>query len=294
LTDGELDADSVRYGKLANPAWGHTVGEEEYLADYNESKVSIHSLADFKMYRLNLWQRSTNPWLRPDDWAACQANYGEADLYGCACGGGLDLSKTQDMTAFSLVFPDDEDEDEDRACKVLVWYWLPEAVIEQRGHEVSYAQWQADGWLRVIPGSVIDYSFVERDVVEILEQFDVRALAYDKKYAHEFTQRLKEQHGYDGELYEFPQTIMAFAGPTAMLERLVIAGKWQHNGNPITTWQAGHVEVWADANDNIRPVKPPHGDVKKIDGIVASIMALDASLRMPQPSPYETRGFLTT
>jgi len=86
---------------------------------------------------------------------------------------------------------------------------------------------------------------------------------------------------------------MAFAGPTAMFERLVIAGKMGHDGNPITTWQAGHVEVWHDANDNIRPVKPPHKDIKKIDGIVASIMGLDATTRMPPACPYGTRGFLT-
>ena len=33
LTDADLDADPVKYGKMANPAWGHTIGEEEYLAE---------------------------------------------------------------------------------------------------------------------------------------------------------------------------------------------------------------------------------------------------------------------
>jgi phage terminase large subunit-like protein len=87
---------------------------------------------------------------------------------------------------------------------------------------------------------------------------------------------------------------MSFAGPTALFERLVIAGKLGHRGNPITTWQAGHVQVKTDANQNMRPVKPEHGDIKKIDGIVAGIMGLDASGRLPEESPYMTRGFLTT
>jgi phage terminase large subunit-like protein len=206
LTDAELDADPVKYGKMANPAWGHTVGEEEYLGDYNESKVSIPTLADFKMYRLNIWQRTANPWLRPDDWAKCRQEFTEADLYGKPCGGGLDLSKTEDMTSFSLVFPEEEaDEEEDKPVKVLWWFWLPDAAIERHGHEVAYAQWAADGWLRVIPGATVDYSFVERDLVEILEQFDVRCFAYDEKYAHELVNRLQDEHGYTGELYAFPQ-----------------------------------------------------------------------------------------
>ena len=294
LADADLDADPIKYGKLANPSWGRTIGEEEYLADYSESKVSVSTLAGFKMYRLNIWQRSTNPWLRPDDWADCEQKYSEADLLGKPCGGGLDLARSEDMAAFSLVFPEDTPGDDDNPVRVLWWYWLPEAAIERHGHEVAYAQWAADGWLRVIPGPVIDFSFLERDIVELLGQYDVRCLGYDRHYAHEFTQRLLEQHGYRGELYEFPQTIIGFAGPTAQFERLVIAGKLGHRGNPITTWQAGHVQVWTDANQNMRPIKPKHGDIKKIDGMVASIMGLDASGKMPKPSAYQTRGFYTT
>lgn len=294
LNDADLDADPAKYGKLANPAWGHTVGEEEYLADYSESKVSISTLALFKMYRLNIWQRATNPWLRPEDWAKCRAEFDEAQLYGVPCGAGLDLSKTEDMTSLSLVFPEGAGSGaEDRSYKLLTWYWLPEAAVERHGHKVAYAQWAADGWLRLTPGEVIDYSLVERDVAEILDQFDVRCLGFDRKYAYEFTQRLAHERGCRAELYEFPQTITGFAGPTATFERLVIAGKMHHRGNPITTWQAGHVEVWHDANDNIRPIKPPHKDIKKIDGIVASIMGLDAATRMPVACPYATRGFLT-
>ena len=292
LADGDLDADPVKFGKMANPSWGHTVGEEEYLGDYNESKVSISTLADFKMYRLNIWQRSSNPWLRSGDWAKCRLDFTEADLYGRPCGGGLDLSRKEDMTAFSLVFPDEAGND-DSPVKELWWFWLPQAAVDRHAHEVAYVQWAADGWLRVIPGETIDYSFVERDIVEILGQFDVHHLAYDKHYAFEFQQRLVEQHGYRGTAYQFQQTIMAFAGPTAKYDWLVRDGKLGHNGNPIAAWQAGHVQVKSDANNNIRPVKPPHGDLKKIDGIVTGIMALDAAGRAPAASPYTERGFLT-
>ena len=295
LSDADLDADPVKYGKMANPSWGHTIGEEEFLADYNESKVSITTLAAFKMYRLNIWQRSTNPWLKMDDWHKCGHEFSEADLYGRSCGGGIDLSKTEDMTALALVFPEDAaDDDVDRPVKLLLWYWLPEAAIHKHGHEVPYAQWQDDGWLRIVPGAVIDYRVVRRDIAEILSHFDVSMLAYDEKYARDFMQSLVDEDGYMGEPYIFPQTIMGFAGPTSAFERLVIAGKMQHNNHPITTWQAGHVQTWSDGNNNIRPIKPESNDIKKIDGIVAAVMGLDASTRMPAPSPYASRGFLTT
>ncbi len=289
LSDADLDADPVKYGKMANPSWGHTIGEEEFLADYSTSKESPRKLGRFKMYRLNIWQRTTNPWLRSHDWAACERDYTEADLLGKPCGAGLDMSRTEDMTAFCLMFPGEAAGEEDKPVRGLWWYWLPEAAIERHGHEVDYARWVADGWLTVIPGPVIDYSFVERDVVEILGKFDVGCLGFDEKYAHEFVQRLAEQHGWRGERYVFAQTIMGFAGPTAKFERLVIAGKLEHRGDPITTWEAGHTQVWTDANQNMRPIKPPHGNIKKTDGIVAGIMALDAAGQMPPSRFYETR-----
>jgi phage terminase large subunit-like protein len=298
LTDERLAKNPVRYGKLANPAWGHTVGEEEYLADYHSSSASIQSLADFKMYRLNIWQRSANPWLRKDDWQKCARRFTAEDLAGRRAGAGLDLSKTQDMTALSLIFPEEHqpDDQEDVPAKLLTWYWLPEGTIARHGHEVPYRQWVESGHLRVIRDSdVIVYSYVLAEIAEILRRFDVGAFAYDEMYARDLTQRMVLEHGVaEACLYPFPQTIMRFAGPTARFERMILAGKLEHDGNPITTWQAGHVQVKRDNNDNLRPVKPPHADLKKIDGIVSAIMALDASGRLVETqSVYEGRGVLS-
>jgi len=304
LTDGDLDADPVRWGKLANPAWDHTVGEEEYLADYNESKQSITALADFKMYRLDIWQRSSNPWLRQDDWAKCRREYTAEDLLGRVCGGGLDLSKTDDMTSLCLMFPEEVDDDnepveveegdkpdKDQPVSALWWYWLPKSAIDRYGHEVPYKQWAKDGWLTVVPAPTIEYAYVEHDIAEILRRYDCRICAFDEWYAKGVWENLRIQHGWPGQEYKFRQTITSFAGPTAKFERLVIGGKLWHRGNPITTWQAGHAEVQPDPNQNIRPVKPPTR--KKVDGIVAGIMALDSASRLPPPSPYLTRGFAT-
>ena len=99
VTDEQLESDPVKYGKMANPAWGHTVGEEEYLADYNASKVSLTEFLRFKMYRLNVWQQSANPWLKMGEWLRCGREYSEADLLGRECWGGLDLAKTRDTSA---------------------------------------------------------------------------------------------------------------------------------------------------------------------------------------------------
>jgi phage terminase large subunit-like protein len=126
LSDEDLDADPVKWGKLANPTWGRIIQEEEYLADYNRSKRSMADLADFKTFRLNIWQQAASPWLRAGDWKACQRDFTEADLHGMECYAGLDLSKTRDMTALVLVFSLG-----DGRYRLLPYFFLPASGVQR-------------------------------------------------------------------------------------------------------------------------------------------------------------------
>jgi phage terminase large subunit-like protein len=284
LSDADLDADPLKYGRLANPAMGHTVDPEEYLKDYANSKASgLQALLDFKMYRLNIWQHSSNPWLAAGDWQRCEEAFTLADLEGETCWAGLDLSRTQDMSSLVLVFKHGE------SYRLLPYFWLPEEVARDRNSQVPFLSWARSGFLDLTPGNVIDYTFIRSRFRDLAKRFKIQTLAYDPHYAEETTQTL-EQGAMDavGQVIEeatgvrrvpFLQSLMNFTKPTKDFERLVIAGKLHHNGHPILTWQAGHVQVKSDANQNIRPVKPPRQDMKKIDGIVAGIMALSEAMK---------------
>ena len=62
---------------------------------------------------------------------------------------------------------------------------------------------------------------------------------------------------------------------------------------PVLRWMAGNVVIETDAADNIKVTKAKSKE--KIDGIVASIMALDRCLRNEgesQGSVYDERGLL--
>ena len=328
VTDSELNADPEKYGRMANPAWGHTIYKDEYLADYSESKRTISALADFKMYRLNVWQRSSNPWIRADDWVKCRKDFTEEDLLGMPCGAALDLGKTDDMSAFSLVFPEDmaawtkaageataamqprasESDEEviasqflmnlEQPVKVLTWYWLPDAAIERKTIDANYAQWVRDGWLTLTnttSANTTDPTAILADIRTLLKRYRVQMFAYDPWYASGIIGALQNQDGFHPDYcWPFSQTIKSYAFPASLFERLVLSGKLHHDGNPITTWEAGHVQVKADNNGNIRPVKPLRQDQKKIDGIVSLVMGLDAAMRLLGTySIYEERGVLS-
>jgi phage terminase large subunit-like protein len=291
LADAELAKDPLKWGRLANPAMGHTVDPEEYLADYRASKDNLLHLALFKMYRLNVWQRATTPWLDMLAWDGCKRDFTEDDLVGRPCAAALDLAKTRDTCALALVFWDASTD----TYQQIVYYWLPEKRADVLRDKVGYLAWARAGWINLIPGDTIDFRIVRQAVAAAKERFGIGRLTYDDHYAEQLVQALIEEDGAFllDQVTSFPQTVSAFAGPTDDYEAAILAGTLHHNGNPVLTWQAGNCRVKLDANHNKRPVKQKHGDSRTIDGIVAGIMAKSQMELVKAGSVYDDRGVLT-
>ena len=70
--------------------------------------------------------------------------------------------------------------------------------------------------------------------------------------------------------------------------------KIEHFGNPVLRWMLASTLVKTDPAGNIKPDKEK--STQKIDGIVASIMALGEWMTAQaddESNPYENRGLLT-
>jgi phage terminase large subunit-like protein len=275
LTDEALAADPLRYARLANPALGHTVDPEEFLRDYQNSRPNISEYARFKMYRLDIWQRSSNPWLRDGIWEACAEDFTEEELVGRDCYAGLDLAKTRDTCGLVLLFPMDDG----KTFRQLPYYWLPELRARELATDVPFLEWHRDGFIDLTDGDEVDYGVIRHRINELRVRFNIVKIAYDTTYAAQLMQRLVEEDGMDPEIrVPFPQTLMKFAGPTASFERHANARTIRHNGHPVFAWQMGNVKVYQDlTNGNKRPVKHKHGSHQTIDGPVAAIMGLWAA-----------------
>lgn len=287
LTEAEIDIRLEEFGKLANPAWGAIVKPSEFRADWQRSKGNPREVARFKQYRINLWVGSTNAWLDTIGWEAGQREFTLEDLRGRECYIGLDLSRTRDMTAAAFLFPwpedsldvDGDNSDSERIEAVRVWpmFWLPTATANIRSKLFPFAEWARDGFINLTSGSVVDYHAVEDAIVEAVEQYELTVMGvyFDQHYAEEITQRITERLGLGNEIrVAVPQTLMGLTAYAKELERRVSVGLVQHPGNAVMTWQVGHVEVWTDKNQNIRPVKPSPHSGKSIDGVMAVLDAM--------------------
>lgn len=303
-TDTEADGEIIKVkngatdlpvAKRCNPALGSIVSEVDLLQDIRDAVSNPSELANLKRLTYSVWSTGTAPWLSADKWAACydpdcgsllyrdgwQYTPGKKDLSGETCWLGVDLSKSRDFTAAVLVFPSDGAGE----FWQLPLFWLPSETATKKSNLARYHEWSDQGFTRLVPGDVIDYDALVGDLVGLRTTFNPLELMYDPWQAEPIRQRL-ESEGFD--CVKVQQTISHLASPTRDYERLILEKKLHHSGNAVLTWQAGHVEVKSDNNQNVRPVKRAHGDYRTIDGIVAGVMALSGALTYePVPNYYD-------
>lgn len=277
LTDEELKADPIKFGKMANPAWGHTVGEEEFIDDLRGCDTPS-SLRTFKMYRLNIWQQSSNPLLQAHNWEKCRREVSWEYLETLPCWAGLDLSRTRDLTSLCLCF-----KDTDGTLHFRWWYWMPQDTAKTRANVAPFIDWAntEKAQLTLTDGDWIDYDYVWSTIVEVGSRFNVQKMLYDKKFADYLIQRIIiGEQNTDGTWkhrpVDFPiedchQGASTMAEPIQEFEKLVMSHKMAHDGNPIAAWQASNVTKGRNGL-----LCKPHGkdDVRTIDGMQAAVMAL--------------------
>lgn len=266
-----------------NPAMGYGVRMDYLRSKFIKAKHSGEDEVAFKTKHLNLWTNAATVWIRDEDWSG-----GEiyplhlADLAGRKCYGGLDLSSTTDITALVLIFPRD-----DGGIDVLRRYWIPEDNMRERARKdrVPYVDWYRDGHIRSSPGNVIDYDFIEAEIIKISEVVQIEILQYDRWNAANITNHLTD-HGIN--VVGFGQGFASMSAPTKMIETLSLQKKINHENDPVLRWMCSNVAITKDAADNYKIDKSKSRE--RVDGMVALAMAIGGwMVQKPkeEQSPYE-------
>lgn len=286
----EDDWTDPKVWKKANPSLGITVSIDKVEAACESAKQNPAEENSFRQLRLNQWVKQAVRWMPMIKWDACAFPVDSSCLKGRVCYGGLDLSSTTDITAFVLVFPP---VDEDDKYNVLPFLWMPEDNIElrvRRDH-VQYDLWKKQGHLMTTGGNVVHYGFIERFIKELGERYNIREIAFDRWGAVQMVQNLE---GLGFTVVPFGQGFKDMSPPTKELMKLTLEGKLAHAGHPVLRWMMDNIFVRTDPASNIKPDKEK--STERIDGAVATIMALDRALRNGDgslgASVYDDRGLL--
>lgn len=196
-------------------------------------------------------------------------------------------------------------------------FWLPEATLLERVKQdkLRYDLWAKEIWrgqplLRVTGGHIIDGGAVvdyiagrqrgahaAEDVrgADLVTRYPVLKqqwfiakdkpgrgrFGYDPAFAREVAVGL-EQRGLT--TIEVPQNHTHLSEACQVFEALVKAGRVLHGSNRLLRQHVENVMVKPDAGGRIKPVKP-RKQTKRIDGLVATLIALSQLIRMPFKAP---------
>ncbi len=295
------DWTSEKVWKKANPSLGVTISIDKVRAACENAKQNPAEENIFRQLRLNQWMKQNVRWMPMDKWNKCGGEIELEKLRGRECYAGLDLSSTTDLTAFVLVFPprlqggavseaNDQTTSEDEKFIVLPYFWMPEdnVYIRVKKDNVPYDIWEKQGFINTTEGNVVDYRFLQRDIMNICSEFVVKEIAYDRWNATQIILNLQDE-GLT--MVRFGQGFESMSGPTKDLMRLVLSENLIHGNHPVLSWMADNVTAKIDEAENIKLDKAK--STERIDGMVALVMALAramVNINAKTGSVYDERG----
>lgn len=287
--DDTKDWTSPKVWRKCNPSLGETIGMDKVKTACESAKQNPGEENSFRQLRLNQWVKQAVRWMPMDKWDKCAFAVNEEQLQGRVCYGGLDLSSTTDITAFVLVFPP---LDEDDKYIILPYFWIPEDTLDlrvKRDH-VPYDVWERQGYLQTTEGNVVHCGYIERFIEQLGKKFNIREIAFDRWGAVQMVQNLK---GMGFTVVPFGQGFKDMSPPTKELMKLTLEQRIAHGGHPVLRWNMDNIFVRTDPAGNIKADKEK--STEKIDGAIATIMALDRAIRCGNnncASVYDDRGLL--
>jgi len=256
-----------------NPSLGHTISieslrQEALLARNSESAERL-----FRWLRLNQWISTKRVGWQPLTlWDKTTGDWGRSELVGKKCYPGIDLSSTTDLTGVCYLFPPQEGIPEWRA---IFEAWIPEDNMKERVRKdgVPYDRWVNQKYLHATPGDVVDYDFVEAQLLSAFKTYEIPAAGADPWNSRMLTQRLMRA-GMD--VVEIPQNMKHLSPAMKMIETLMKRGLMTHEPHPVARWCWGNVVVAVDGNENIKPMK--NKSKERIDLTVAMINAMATAM----------------
>ena len=268
----------------ANPG----LGDFRLLKEMQEMFVKAKALPSFensfKRLYLNMWTSQDVRWLPVELWDRCNEVVDIEKLKGCPCYAGFDLSSTTALTALSLIFPP---QNEDEKYDLLTYFWVPEENLAEKAKQdhAPYELWVKQGLIYSCPGPVINYEWMRKKLGELATEYEIKEIAFDPWNATLFAGELTDD-GFT--LVDTQQGFRTLSAPSKELEKIMLSRRFRHGGNPVLRWMVDNTVITMDPAGNIKPDKAK--SVSRIDGVISTIMALDRASRTVDPTSVYATG----
>jgi len=283
----EADVDDIEGIQAANPGLDTIRSRQDILDQAAQAKRMPSKEQTVRNLYLNQRVSTVSPFVSKAVWDACYAEL-PAPAPDCVAYGGLDLSSKTDLTAFGLT------QEQDGLWPVWAWFWTPEKGLHERTRKdrVPYTQWVQDGWLRTTPGATVDYAYVAEQILEIIEDFDVAAIGFDR-WRIDVLKKEFDNLGAEPPLVPHGQGYKGMSPALDSLEGHLLNTRIIQDGNPVLTMCMSNAVISQDPSENRKLDK--HKATGRIDGAVALAMAhgqaAESEDTRPNTSPYEDPSY---
>lgn len=195
--------DSIEELKKSNPNLGVSVSVEYYLEQIEIARNSISKKVEFMTKFCNIKQNSAVAWL--DYWDVMKCVHEEKplsleDFKGCYCVGGIDLSRTTDLTAASIVT------NRDGINHIFTRFYMPQKRYEVAINEdnTPYNIYRDRGFLFISGENQVDYKDVYNWFIELVKVYKIKPLkiGYDRYSANYLVEDLKTAGFHTDDVYQ--------------------------------------------------------------------------------------------
>lgn len=195
--------DSIEELKKSNPNLGVSVSAEYYLEQIEIARNSISKKVEFMTKFCNIKQNSAVAWL--DYWDVMKCVHEEKplsleDFKGCYCVGGIDLSRTTDLTAASIVI------NRDGINHIFTRFYMPQKRYEVAINEdnTPYNIYRDRGFLFISGENQVDYKDVYNWFIELVKVYKIKPLkiGYDRYSANYLVEDLKTAGLHTDDVYQ--------------------------------------------------------------------------------------------
>lgn len=185
----------------ANPNLGVSVQWEFFEEQIAIAIQSLSKKAEFMTKYCNIKQNSSIAWLDYETVAkAAGQPYTLDDFRGCYCVAGIDLSRTTDLTAVSLVI------EKGGKNHIITQFFMPQerynVAIDEEG--VPYNIFKEQGYLTISGEHQVNYKDVFAWFVRLIKEYKIRPLkvGYDRYCAGYLVEEMKEAGFHMDDVYQ--------------------------------------------------------------------------------------------
>jgi phage terminase large subunit-like protein len=280
--DPDAEAFEEETIRQANPAFGDFQNADEVLAMAEDARRMPSREPEYRNLILNQRVEASAPFISRTLWNSCGSPT-VGSFKGLPVYGGLDLSESNDLTAFVAIAP------VDGVWHVKPTFWLPGEGLRERSRvdRVPYDLWASQGHLIAIQGAKsIEYEYVATYLRGFFDAHDVRQVAFDRwNFRHLRPWLLRSgftEDEIEARFVEFGQGFQSMSPALRELEGALLNGKIAHGNHPVLTMCANNAVVQRDPSGNRKLAK--NKSRGRIDGMVSLAMSMSlAATHVEQP-----------